>query len=68
MEERRDGQKIRDDANKVKLKGLVKDLKSTDRRLILSAKNTGCWLTVLDNMVTGTLLAVTEFCDFLCAR
>ena len=60
--------KIWDDTKYSKLKGLVNDLKVSDLRLILSAKNTGCWLTVLDNMVTGTLLAVTEFCDFLCAR
>ena len=51
---------------KAKLKGLVKDLKALDRRLIIRAKNTGSFLTVRVTIVTGTVLAATEFCDFLC--
>ena len=39
-EERRDGQKIRDDVNKFTLKGLVRDINATDLRLILHAKIT----------------------------
>ena len=40
-EERRDGKKDREVANKNKLKGLVQYLKGTNRRLILWAKITG---------------------------
>ena len=60
--------KIWDDANEDKLKGLVKDLEATDRRLILRAKNTGSWLTVQDTKVTGTVLASKKFHDFLYAH
>ena len=66
-EEKRDGLKMRDDANNSKLKELVKDLEAYDRRLILRAKNTGSWLNFWGTMVTGTVLVATEFCDFLCA-
>ena len=58
-EERRDGQKNRDDANDAKLKELVADLDTTNRRLIIHAKNTGAWLNVRGTTVTGTLLAAT---------
>ena len=44
MEERRHGQRSRDDVNDAKLKELVEDLDGTNRRLILRAKNTGAWL------------------------
>ena len=37
-EETRDGQKILDDANDTKLKGLVYDIETPDCRLILNAK------------------------------
>ena len=40
-EERRDRQKIQDDANNAKLKGIVKDLRASDLCLIIRAKNTG---------------------------
>ena len=66
-EERHDGQKIWDDTNEAKIKVLVKDLEETDHRLIIRTKNTGSWLTVQGNTVTGTLLAATGFSDFLCA-
>ena len=65
-QERRDIQQIWDVANNAKLKGLVDDLEANDRRLILLTKNTGSWLIVRGTTVTGTLLAATDFCDFLC--
>ena len=58
-EERHDGQEKRDDVNDAKLKELVTYLNSTDRSLILRAKNTGVWLNVRGTVVTGTLLAAT---------
>ena len=67
-EERCDRKKEQEVANKTKLKGLVRDLKGTDRRLILRAKSTGAWLMVRGNSVSGTVLSATEFWDLLCAR
>ena len=63
-EERRAIQKIRDDANDVKLKGIVDDLEAPDHRLILCAKNTGSYLTVWCTKLTGTLLGAMEFRGF----
>ena len=63
-EERCDRQKFQDDANGVKLKGLVDDLETTDRRLILQAKNTGHWLRVWVNTVTSTVLSAMKISDF----
>ena len=63
-EERRDSQKDRKVANKTKLKGLVRDLKGTNRRLILQTKNTGAWMRVHGTTVSGTLLSATEFREF----
>ena len=40
-EERRDGKKDQDAAQESKLKGLVKDLKGNDKRLLIHAKSTG---------------------------
>ena len=67
-EERSDGKKYWEVANKTKLKGLVQDLKGTDRRLILQGKRTGACLSVRGTTVSGTLLSATEFRNFLCAR
>ena len=64
-EERRDGQKNRDDVNGDKLKDLVSGLDSVDRRLILHAKNTGAWLNVQGTTVTGTVLGATDFRGFM---
>ena len=58
-EEKHDGQKNRNDANDAKLKGLVRELSNTNRRLILRAKIIGAWLNVRGNTVTGTLFAAT---------
>ena len=65
-EESHDRQKIQDDANDAKLKGLVQDLEAPDHRLILRAKITGSWLTVWGTVVTGTLLAAIFFLFFVC--
>ena len=66
-EERRDWKKRQYESNEAKLKEPVKELKATDSRLILCAKNTGSWMTVWDTTVTNEVLAATEFLDFLCA-
>ena len=58
-EERRDGKKDRDASYKIKLKGLVRDLKGTDKCLILHAKITGTWLSVRGTTVSGTVLSAT---------
>ena len=55
-------------AHKSRLKGLVNDIKGTDKRLLLRAKRTGDWLSVRRTTVSGTVLSDTEFRDFLCAR
>ena len=65
-EERRNGQKNWDEANKTTLKNLVRDLKGTDQRLIIRAKNTGAWLSVHSTTVSGTVFSAIEFLDFLC--
>ena len=65
-EEKRDGQKDRYEVNKTKLKGLVQDIKGTNRCLILRAKNTGAWLSVHSTTVSGTVFSAIEFLDFLC--
>ena len=59
MEERRDGQKIRNDANDAKLGKLVDNLDAPERQLILHAKHMGYWMTMLYNTVTNTVLAAT---------
>ena len=56
--------KIQDDANDVKPKGLDDKLEASDRRLILRAKNASSYVTVQGTIVTGTVFAATEFCDF----
>ena len=67
-EEIRDGNKDREALYKTKLKGLVRDLKSTNRHLILRAKITGAWMSVRGTIVPGTVLYATEFRDLVCAR
>ena len=63
-EEMSDIQKRRDEANAANIRGLVKNLKAHEPRLILCAKNTGSWLTVWGTMPTGTVLAATESCVY----
>ena len=67
-EERRDGKKNRDAAYNTKLKGLVRDIKGTDKRLILHAKIVCAWMSVCGTTVSDTVLSDTESQDFLCAR
>ena len=57
--EQRDGMKDQDDVYESKLKGLVSDIKSTDKRLILRAKSTGACLSVCGTTVSGTVLSAT---------
>ena len=58
-EERCDGKKDRDFAHKYRLKGLVRDLKGTYKRLLLRAKSTGAWMSVRGTTVSGTVLSTT---------
>ena len=67
-EERRDGKKDRDATYKTKIKGLVQDLKGTNKHLILRTKSTGAWLSVRATTVTDIVLSATEFRDLLCTR
>ena len=67
-EERRDGKKDREAANKTKLKGLFRDLKGTNRCLILRTKSTGACMSIRGTTVAGTLLSATKFWVFLCAH
>ena len=62
--EQRDGMKDQDDVYESKLKGLVSDIKSTDKRLILRAKSTGDWPSIHGNTFSGTVLSATEFRNF----
>ena len=57
--ERRDGKKYWEAAYETKLQDLVRDLKGTNRRLILRAKSTGAWLSVRGTTVSGTVLYAT---------
>ena len=54
----------RDDFNDAKLNQLFADLNRNDLRLILNSKNTGAWMNIWVNTVTGTLLAATKLCGF----
>ena len=67
-EERRDGQKDREVVNETKIEGLVRDLKVTDRRLIIRAKNTGAWMRVRSTTVSDTVFYDMEFWYVLCTR
>ena len=67
-EEIRDRQKNWDGANDAKIKGLVRDLDTTNRSLILRSKIIGTWINIRGTTETGTVLAATEFCGLLCAR
>ena len=60
--------KKRDDVYDAKLKYLVAYYDSADQCLILCVKNIYDWMNAWGTTVTGTVLAVTGFCYFLCAR
>ena len=63
-EERRDGKKDRDVAYESRLKGLVSDIKGTNKRLLLRAKSTGYCLIVRSTAVSGKVMSATYFWDF----
>ena len=58
-EDLHDGKEDRDVEYESRLKGLVNDLKGTDKRLLLRAKSTGAWLSVRGTIVSGTVLSAT---------
>ena len=62
-EKLRDENKYRDAAYESKLKGLVSNLKGTDKRLLLCAKTTGAWLSVRSTKFSGIALSATKFLD-----
>ena len=66
--ERPNGQKNQEYKNDATLKGLVRYIIVTNRRLILRAKTTGAWLNVQVTTVTGTVFTDKEFRNFLCVR
>ena len=50
-----------DVVNDVKLRGIVRDQSSFEKRLFLRTKHTGYWLSVLGNTVTSKVLDTTCF-------
>ena len=58
-EEQCDRKKDRNVAYNSWLKGLVSDLKGTDKRVLICAKTTGAWMSVRGNTVSGTVLSAT---------
>ena len=68
IEEQRDGKKDQDATYKSSLKVLVRNLKGTNKRLLLHAKITGACQSVRSTTVSGTVLSATEFRYFVCAR
>ena len=63
-EEQHDGKKDREIVYEYRLKGLVRNIKGTDKHLLLHAKCAGAWLSVRGTTVSGTVLSATEFWDF----
>ena len=55
----RDRKESQDVAYESRLKGLVSNLKGTDKRLLLCAKITGAWLSICGTTVSGTVLSAT---------
>ena len=67
-EERCDEKKSRDVAYASRLKGLVSNLKGTEKRLIPRSRSTCSCLSVRGTTVSGTVPCATEFRYFLCSR
>ena len=67
-EERRDRKKDREVAHESRIKGLVRYLKVTGKRLFLQANGTVAFLSVRGTTVSGTVLSATGFRGFLCAH
>ena len=63
-EKQLDWKKDRDVAHEYRIKGLVNDIKSTDKRLPIRVKSTRAWLSVRGTTVSGTVLSATESRDF----
>ena len=61
-------QKFKGGEEGYKMQGLVRDLRETDKRLILHAKIKSAWLSVRGTIVSGTVLSATEFWYFLCTH
>ena len=60
-EQKRDGQKDQEVANKTKLKGIVQYFKGADRRLILRYKSTGVWMRICVRTYARTIQQVQIF-------
>ena len=60
----RDEKNERDTANGMKSQGIVSDQCAFQKRLLLRAKQTDAWTSVMRTTFTGTMLAATEFNDF----
>ena len=58
-EERRDRKKDRDVVYEYRLKGSVRNIKVTDKLLLILAKSTGVCLSVRGTTVSGTVLSAT---------
>ena len=63
-DERRYKKKAQDVPYESILKGLVRDIKGTDKRLLLRAKNTGACPSVRGTTVSGTVLSAKEIWYF----
>ena len=59
-----DGKKDQDVSNEVKLSVIFRNQGAFKKRLFLRAKHMGASLSVRGTMVTGTVLAATEFLNF----
>ena len=53
-----------DAANDAKPRGIFSDQGAFKKRLFHRVKHTGAWTSIRGTMVTGTVIAVTESCDF----
>ena len=58
-EEKRDGKESWDVVYEYRLKGLIRNLKGNDKRLLLRAKIKGAWLSVRGTTVSVTVLSAT---------
>ena len=63
-EDKCDGKKYQDVAHESRLKGLVCNIKGTDKHLLLRSKRIGTWLSGCGTTVSGTVLSATKSRDF----
>ena len=66
--EQLEDKKYQDIANDVKLRGIIRYQGAFKKLLFLRYKQMGAWMGARGTTVTGTILAATELCYFLCAR